>query len=78
MKNYKGYYIDKIIFNSEAEIDKFLEKQAVAKFMQFNKYFAEHVSMEAAQVCEEQAQILHSKFGYSWERIEQLEIEAIA
>ena len=78
MKNYKGYYIDKIIFNSEAEIDKFLEDQAVLKFKQLNKYFAEYASMEAAQVCEEQAQILHNKFGYSWARIEQLEIEAIA
>jgi hypothetical protein len=78
MKNYKGYYIDKIMFNSEAEIDKFLEDQAVLKFKQLNKYFAEHASMEAAQVCEEQAKVLHNKFGYSWERIEQLEIEAIA
>ena len=36
MKNYKGYYIDKVVFNNEAEIDAFIKKQAVDRFIKLN------------------------------------------
>lgn len=29
MKNYKGYYIDKVIFNNEKEIDDFMKDNAI-------------------------------------------------
>lgn len=78
MTNYRGYYIDGVVFNSKADIDKFVEEQAVLKFKKYNKYFSEHPSMEASRLCTQQADILHNQFGYSYDRIEELELEAIA
>lgn len=78
MQMYKGYYIDKVVFNSKKEIDDFIKKQAVDRFMWLNKYFADNCTMEASVACTEQARILHNKFGFSWEEIEEMEIKAIA
>jgi hypothetical protein len=78
MKNYKGYYIDNFVFHSESEIDTFLKKQAVDYFIRLNKYFAEHMTMEVSVACSEQADRLHNQFGFSWEEIEAMEIQAIA
>lgn len=77
MKQYKGYYIDHVYFNSKEDIDKFLEKQAVESFVKACRYFAEHPSMEASIYEDEQAERLNKVFGYDWETIEQMEIEAI-
>ena len=78
MKKYRGYYIDKVVFNSEAEIDAFIKQQAVEKFIKLNKIFANHMTMEASIACSEQANRLHNQFGFSWEEIEAMEIQAIA
>lgn len=78
MKNYKGYYIDNFVFHSESEIDAFLKKQAVDYFIWLNKYFSEHMTMEASVACSEQAKLLHDNFGFSLEEIEAMEIKAIA
>ena len=78
MKNYRGYYIDKVVFNNEAEIDAFIKKQAVDRFVKLNKIFASHMTMEASIACSEQADSLHNQFGFSWEEIEAMEIQAIA
>lgn len=78
MIKYRGYYIDKVVFNSKAEIDKFVEEQAVERFKNLAQYFAKRPTMKASRLCILQMNILHDDFGYSWERIEQLEIEAIA
>lgn len=37
MKQYKGYYIDHVIFNSTAEIDAFIKKQAVEHHNRLSK-----------------------------------------
>lgn len=78
MKKYKGYYIDNFVFHSESEIDAFLKKQAVDYFIWLNKYFSEHMTMEASVACSEQADRLHNQFGFSWEEIEAMEKQAIA
>ena len=78
MKKYRGYYIDKVIFSNEAEIDAFIEKQAVERFAKLNKIFANHMTMETSIACSEQAKLLHDNFGFSWEEIEAMEIQAIA
>ena len=78
MTQYRGYYIDNDVFSSKADIDNFIKSQAVEKFIKLNKYFSEHMSMEASVACTEQAKILHDAFGFSWEEIETMEIEAIA
>ena len=76
MKQYKGYYIDKVIFNNEKEIEAFLEKQAIEAYKTACKIFASHSTMENSIYCDEKAQILVNNFGYTWEQIEQLEIQA--
>lgn len=78
MKNYKGYYVDDFVFHSESEIDAFLKKQAVDYFIWLNKYFSEHMTVEASVACSEQADRLHNEFGLSWEEIEEMEINDIA
>ena len=78
MKQYRGYYIDNVVFFSKADIDAFIKQKAVEKFIWLNKYFSEHMTMEASVACSEQADLLHNNFGFSWEEIEALEIKAIA
>lgn len=75
MKQYKGYYIDNVIFNSEAEIDTFIEKQAVDAYKTACKLFVNHSTMANSIYCSEKAEILVTRFGYTWEQLEALEIE---
>lgn len=75
MKKYKGYHIDHIHFNSEAEIDKFLEEQALEAYKTACKIFLKHSSMEAFIYCEEKAEVLAKRFGYSTDRLEEIEVE---
>lgn len=77
MKQYKGYYIDKVIFNNEKEIDTFLEKQAVDAYKMACKLFAETRTMSSSMLCDEKAERLVNEFDYTWEQVEQLEIEAM-
>lgn len=77
MRQYKGYYIDKVVFNNEAEIDEFIKNQAVERFMQLNRYFEKHTTLEASIACSKQADLLHNQFGFSYEELEEMEIEAI-
>ena len=78
MKQYKGYYIDGIIFNNEIEIDDFIKAKAVERFITLNKIFSKHLTVEASIACQQQAEQLHNVFGFSWEEIEAFEIKAIA
>ena len=77
MKQYKGYYIDNVIFNSTEDVDNFLKQQAVENFKKLNKFFAERVDFGICQMCNEQAERLHRDFGFTWDEIEQMEIEAM-
>lgn len=76
MKQYKGYYIDNVIFNNEADIDAFLEKQAVDAYKSACELFANNSTMVNSVYCDEKAEILVNRFGYTWEQVETLEIEA--
>ena len=75
MKQYKGYYIDKVIFHNEEEIDTFLEKQAVDAYKMACELFANHSTIGNAITCDEKAERLVNRFGYTWEQVEALEIE---
>lgn len=77
MTNYSGYYIDGVYFNSKADIDKFVKQQAVEAYKQACGYFSNHPTMEAGVYCSEKAEYLVNNFGYTWEAVEALEIEAI-
>ena len=76
MKQYKGYYIDHVIFNNEEEIDSFLEKQALDAYILACQLFAERSTMENSIYCEEKAEYLVNQFGYTWEQLEEIEIQA--
>lgn len=77
MKQYKGYYIDKVIFNNTEEIDNFLKEQALNAYKLACEMFVAHSTMENSSYCDEKAQRLVSEFGYTWEQVEELEIEYI-
>lgn len=76
MRQYKGYYIDKVIFHNEEEIDRFLEKQAVDAYKVACQLFAKYCTLENSIYCNEKAETLVNQFGYTWEQVEALEIEA--
>lgn len=78
MTQYKGYYIDRIFFNSKADIDNHIKAQAVEGFKRLHRYFADHPTMEVSIRCSEEADRLHNIFGFSWDEIEAMEIAAIA
>ena len=77
MKNYKGYWIDKVFFNNEKEIDDFLKDKAVNAYRQAVKLFTIHSTMENSIYCGERAEILVNKFGFTWEDVEALEIKTL-
>ena len=67
MKNYKGYYIDKVIFNSEKEIDDFLKNKAVNAYRQAVELFAIHSTMENSIYCGERTSSgLRGKMWKRW------------
>lgn len=78
MKQYKGYYIDKVVFNNESEIDAFIKKQTIEKYKMLCKMFAQDACYELVAMMTPYEDRLHNEFGLSYEEIEQLEIEAYA
>lgn len=78
MKQYKGYYIDKVIFNNETEIDAFIKKQTIEKYQLLCKMFTNDACMELVTMMTPYEERLHNEFGLSYEEIEQLEIKAIS
>ena len=77
MKQYKGHYIDKVIFHNEAEIDEFMKQQAIKEYKTRCQVFAINRTMEASIYASEQAQRLNKEYGISWEELEEMEIEAL-
>lgn len=76
MKQYKGYYIDHIYFNNEAEIDNFIKAQAIDRYKMMCKMFArDDASMALSILMSEQADKLHNQFGMDYNEIEAIEIE---
>lgn len=76
MKKYKGYYIDKVIFNNEEEIDEFVKQQEIREYKIRCQVFAISKSMAASIYADEQAEKLSKEYGISWEELERMEIEA--
>lgn len=74
MKNYKGYYIDGVIFHNEKEVDEFRKNQAVEAYKTAIRMFEEHSDMEHSIFADEKAEILHNQFGLDWNEIEAIEI----
>lgn len=77
MTKYKGYYIDKVVFNNKEEIDAFIKKQTIDKYKTLCKMFANNASTGLISLMHPYEERLHNEFGLSYEEIEALEIEAI-
>lgn len=77
MKQYKGYYIDHVVFNSEAEIDNFIKEQAIEKYKMLCAMFAKKPSMELTAIMCDKADYLHNVCGLTYAEIEDIEIEAM-
>ena len=78
MKQYKGLYIDHVVFNSEADIDAFLEGKALEAYKAAVAMFVSHSDMEHSIFADEKAEILVNRFGYTWEQLEAIELEIMA
>lgn len=77
MRQYKGYYIDNAIFHNEKEIDNFLKEQAVRAYKMACECFARHSTMENSILVDERAERLVNQFDYTWEQLEDMEIEVL-
>ena len=77
MRQYKGYYIDKVIFNNEDEIDEFIKSEAIRAYKQSVELFVNHSTIENSIYCDDKAKILVNQFGFTWEQIEELEIQVM-
>lgn len=78
MKQYKGYYIDHVSFNSKDEIDAFIKKLAIERHEMLARMFADKPSMELSVMMSDNADRLHNVFGMGYEFIEEIEINAIS
>lgn len=77
MKQYKGYYIDKVIFNNEQDIDEFIKTQAIEAYKKSVKMFVMHSTMEYSVYCDEKAERLVKQFGFTPSEVEAIEIEVM-
>lgn len=77
MKNYKGYYIDKVVFNNEKEVDDFIKNQTIDTYKKSVELFANHPTMENSNYCSDIAEKLVNQFGFTCEQVEQIEIEVL-
>lgn len=75
MKQYKGYYIDHVYFNSESDIDEHIKAQMINSYKIACEVFASHADMAHSIYASEIADRLHD-LGLSWDEIEKIEIEA--
>ena len=77
MVKYKGYYIDHVVFNSKADIDKFVKEEAIKAYEKACRYFAKHPTMEACESCMRKADVLHNEYGLGYTEIEKIEIASM-
>ena len=77
MTTYRGYTIDHITFNSKADIDRFVEKQAVDAFKDAIRLFNRDMSMETSVYADSKARYLMREFGYTPDQIEEIELSEL-
>lgn len=75
MKEYKGYYIDDVIFHNENEIEEHRKEYAVNAYRMAVELFNHNRNIEYAMYVDEKAETLVNNFGYTWEQVEELETE---
>lgn len=79
MKQYKGYYIDGVIFNSKEEIYEHIKNELVRSYKNHCELFATvDCNAAMASACDEIAEKLVNDYGFTWEELDEIEFEAIA
>lgn len=73
MRQYKGYYIDGVVFNSKQEIDEFIKRELVERYQQYSRMFWENSTMELSSMMSDLADVLVKQYGLSWDEIEEME-----
>lgn len=76
-RQYKGCYIDGVIFTSKQNVDNFLKEQTISAYVNAVKMFADDHTMASSMHCDETAERLVDMYGFTWEQVEQLEIETL-
>ena len=78
MKQYRGYYIDHIIFHNEAEIDAAIKAQAIDRYKWMCRKFANNGTMELNVMMIKHADYMHTVCGMDYNEIEAIEIEVFS
>lgn len=73
MRQYKGYYIDGVVFNSKQGIDEFIKRELVERYQQYSRMFWKNSTMELSSMMSDLADVLVKQYGMTWEEIEELE-----
>lgn len=77
MTQYKGYYIDHVIFFSKADIDNFLKRKAIERFQTAVWLFMRYVDMASSIYVDDCARQLNEVYGLGFDEIEQIETDAM-
>lgn len=75
MTQYKGFYIDNVLFHSKSEIDEAVKQREIARYRLRCENFLIHRTLEASIFADEQADKLHDEFGITWEELENIDAE---
>ena len=70
---YGGVEIDGSILKSEKDVDEFLERLTVDRLKVATEIFAYKPTMDMSIYIDELSEKLVNKFGYTWEKIDELE-----
>lgn len=70
---YRGVEIDGNILKSEKDVDEFLERLTVDRLKVATEIFAYKPTMDMSIYIDELSGKLVNKFGYTWEKIDELE-----
>lgn len=78
MTQYKGYYIDHIIFHSKADIDNRIKEQAIDRYKMMCRKFMDDSTMELSILMSNHADYMHNVCGMDYNDIEAIEIEVFS
>lgn len=74
MRQYKGYYIDKVTFNSKEDVDNFIKTQLIDRYKKLCVMFSENVRIELIPIMQGIEDKLHDDYGMTYTEIEQIEL----
>ena len=61
-------------FKNHEELENWNKKGHIEEYKKLAKMFNQHATMELSSMMSDRAEVLHNRFGMSWEEIEALEI----